>query len=100
MVQVFEQAPDRALRPFIQRFLIVEFPSLHCDAHLPDTSPVAAFSFRGQCRIDRHRWAPPVAFARLRDTLHVHEHCSEHALLLATFTPDGAAAFLPPSLHT
>jgi hypothetical protein len=42
MVQVFEQAPDRALRPFIQRFLVVEFPSFHCDAHLPDTSPVAA----------------------------------------------------------
>jgi AraC-like DNA-binding protein len=94
MVQVFEQAPDRALRPFIQRFLVVEFPSFHCDAHLPDTSPVAAFSFRGGCRIDGERWAPPAAFTGLRETLRAHEHCREHAVLLATFTPVGAAAFL------
>jgi AraC-like DNA-binding protein len=99
MVKVFEQVPDRALRPFIQRFLIVEFPSLHCDAHLPDTGPVAAFSFRGQCRIDGDRWVPPAAFTGLRETLRVHEHCREHAVLLATFTPVGAAAFLRPSLE-
>lgn len=90
LVQVFEQAPDRALRPFIQRFLVVEFPSLHCDAHLPDTSTVAAFSFRGGCRIDGERWAPPAAFTGLRETLRAHEHCREHAVLLATFTPVGA----------
>jgi AraC-like DNA-binding protein len=99
MVKVFEQVPDRALRPFIQRFLVVEFPSLHCDAHLPDTSPVAAFSFRGECRIDGDRWAPPAAFTGLRETLRAHEHCREHAVLLATFTPVGAAAFLRPSLE-
>jgi hypothetical protein len=55
MVQLFEQAPCPALRPFIQRFLVVKFPSFHRDAHLPDTRPVAAFSFRGGCRIDGDR---------------------------------------------
>jgi hypothetical protein len=99
LVQVFEQAPDRALRPFIQRFLVVEFPSFHCDAHLPDTSPVAAFSFRGGCRIDGEEWVPPAAFTGLRETLRAHEHCREHAVLLATFTPAGATAFLRSSME-
>jgi hypothetical protein len=31
--------------------------------------------------------------------LRVHEHCHEHAVLLATFTPVGATAFLRPSLE-
>jgi len=99
MVQLFEQAPCPALRPFIQRFLVVKFPSFHRDAHLPDTRPVAAFSFRGGCRIDGDQWAPPAAFTGLRQTLRVHEHCDEHAVLLTTFTPVGAAAFLRPSLE-
>jgi AraC-like DNA-binding protein len=97
--QVIEQAPRPALRPFIQRFLVVEFPAFHRDTHLPDTSPVAAFSFRGGCRIDGGRWAPLAAFTGLRETLRAHEHCHEHAVLLATFTPVGAAAFLRPSLE-
>ena len=62
-------------------------------------APVAAFSFRGECRIDGDRWAPPAAFTGLRETLRAHEHCREHAVLLATFTPVGAAAFLRPSLE-
>jgi hypothetical protein len=98
-VQVFEQAPGRALRPFVQRFLVLEFPFLHRDAHLPDTSPVAAFSFQGGCRIDGGRWVPPAALTGLRETLRTHEHCHQHAVLLATFTPVGAAAFLRPPLE-
>jgi AraC-like DNA-binding protein len=99
MMQIFEQVPDRALRPFIRRFLVVEFPSLHCDTHLPDTSPVAAFSFRGGCRIDGEIWAPLAAFTGLRETLRAHEHCREHAVLLATFTPAGATGFLRSSME-
>ncbi|MDB6121629.1 MAG: bacterial regulatory helix-turn-helix s, AraC family protein [Pedosphaera sp.] len=98
-VQVFEQAPSPVLRPFIKRFLVVEFPALHRDAHLPDTNPVAAFSFRGECRLDGNQWAPPTAFTGLRETLRTHEHCHSHAVLLATFTPVGAAAFLQPPLE-
>jgi hypothetical protein len=99
VVQVFEQVPEPALRPFIKRFMVVQFPSLHRDAHLPDTSPVAAFSFRGGCRIDGDRWAPPAAFTGRRETLCSPEHCHDHAVPLATFTPVGANAFLRPSLE-
>jgi AraC-like DNA-binding protein len=99
MVKVFEQVPNPALRSFIKRFLVVEFPSFHRDTHLPDTSPVAAFSFRGGCRIDGGRWVPPPALPGLRETLRAHEHCHGHAVLLTTFTPVGASAFLRPSLE-
>jgi AraC-like DNA-binding protein len=98
-VQYFEQLPGPALRPFIKRFLIVEYSSLHRDAHLPDTGPVAAFSFRGGCRIDGNQWVPRAAFTGLRETLRTHEHCHGHAVLLATFTPTGASAFLRPPLQ-
>lgn len=97
--RIFEQAPRPVLRPFIQRFLVVEFPALHRDAHLPDLSPVAAFSLRGGCRIDGDRWVPPVAFTGPREMLRTHEHCDGHAVLLARFTPVGAAAFLRPPLE-
>jgi AraC-like DNA-binding protein len=98
-MRVFEQVPGPALRPFIKRFLVVEFSALHHDVHLPDSSPVAAFSFRGGCRIDGGRWVPRAAFTGLRETLRAHEHCARHAVLLATFTPVGAAAFVRPSLE-
>jgi AraC-like DNA-binding protein len=97
--RIFEQIPDPALRPFVKRFLVVEFLSLHHDAHFPDISPVAAFSFRGACRIDGELWAPPAAFTGVRETLRAHEHRDSHAVLLATFTPVGAAAFLRPPLE-
>jgi hypothetical protein len=61
-MQVFEQAPSITLLPFLERFLVVEFPFRHGDAHLPDARPVAAFSFRGRCRIDGDGWAPAAAF--------------------------------------
>jgi AraC-like DNA-binding protein len=99
MMQVLEHAPRNALRPFIERFMVVEFPSFHRDAHLPDVRPVAAFSFRGRVRIDGDQWAPPAAFTGLREALRGHEHWHEHAVLLATFAPVGAAAFLRPSLE-
>jgi hypothetical protein len=98
-VRVFEQLPGPGLRSYIKRFLVVEFPSLYRDEHLPDTRPVAAFSFRGGCRIDGSQWAPPAAFTGLRETLRAHEHCHGHVVLLATFTPVGATAFLRPSLE-
>ena len=99
MMHLLEQAPRPALRPFIERFLVAKFSSLHRDAHLPDTRPVAAFSLHGAVRIDGDQWAPPSAFTGLRETLRAHEHWHEHAVLLATFTPMGAAAFLRPSLE-
>jgi AraC-like DNA-binding protein len=95
---VFEQIPSPSLQPFIERFLVVEFPSLHHDVHLPDTRAVAAFTFRGRVRLDGHQWAPAAAFTGPRDTSRGHEHCDGHAVLLATFTPAGASAFVHPPL--
>ncbi len=99
MQQVFEQAASPALRPFIKRFLVVEFPFLYADMHLPDTNPVAAFTLRGGVRVDGHLCAPPAAFTGPRVTLRTHEHRNNHAVLLAIFTPVGAAAFLKVRLE-
>ncbi|MGJ7902317.1 hypothetical protein [Lysobacter sp. 1R34A] len=54
----FQQAPCPALRPFVPRFMVVEFAVDHADTHLSDTGSVAAFSSRGRCRIDAERWVP------------------------------------------
>lgn len=90
--------PAPALRPFLRSFLAVEFPPLYGDKHLPNTSPVAAFSLRGGCQIDGDRTAPPMAFTGLTETLRTHEHRQSHAVLLAIFTPIGAGAILRPPL--
>ncbi|HET9374151.1 MAG TPA: hypothetical protein VFO40_04225 [Chthoniobacterales bacterium] len=84
-MHVFEQIPGPALRPFIRRFIVAEFSAPAPRCALRDTSPVAAFSFRGGYRIDEGRWVPPAAFTGLRETLRAHEHCDGHAVLWATF---------------
>lgn len=99
MTHVFDRLPRAELRPFVQRFLSVEFPAVHADSHLPDTGSVAAFSLRGRCRLDHDRWAPRAAFTGLRETLRHHEHVEGHAVLLVSFTPVGAAAFLRTPLE-
>lgn len=93
-LHTYQQAPSLALRPIVRRFLVIEFPSLHRDAHLPETDAVAAFSFRGACQIDETQLAPRAAFTGPRDVLRTHEHRHGHAVLLATFTPVGAYTFL------
>lgn len=98
-VQVFEQIPQPPLQPFVKRFLIVNFPDVHCDMHLPDTGSVAAFSFQGGCRLNGNQTAPSAAFTGLHETLRSHEHYQNHAVLLITFTPVGASAFLRQSLE-
>jgi AraC-like DNA-binding protein len=98
-IRIYQQAPSAALTRIIQRFLVIEFPSVHHDAHLPETDAVAAFSFRGACRIDGTRCAPPAAFTGPRDILRTHEHLDGHAVLLAMFTPVGAYTFLRVQLE-
>jgi len=98
MEHVFEQIPVASLRPFVRRFLRIDYPSRRGDVHLPDTGSILAFSLRGDCRIDGDRWAPPAAFTGMYDTIRAHEH-HDHAVLLATFTPAGAAALLHAPLE-
>ncbi len=98
-MRVFVQSPCPALRPFVNRFLVVEFPVACQDRHLPDTGPVAAFTFRGRCRLDGRQWAPAAAFTGLHETVRRHEHVEKHGVVLAVFEPMGAAAFLRPALE-
>lgn len=73
MMHALEQRPRGALRPFIDRFLVVEFPSAYRDSHLPDRRPVAAFSLRGRVRINGEQWAPAASFTALRERLRAHD---------------------------
>jgi AraC-like DNA-binding protein len=87
-------APSPALRALIKHFLVVEFPSHWNDTHLPDISPVAAFSFNGCVRIDDDSRLPSAAFTGLHEALRSHRHSAGHAAVLAVFTPAGASTFL------
>jgi AraC-like DNA-binding protein len=93
-LRTYQQTPCTALSPIIRRFLVIEFPSLYRDTHLPETDAVAVFSFRGACQIDGTQLAPLAAFTGPREVLRTHEHRQGHAVLLATFTSVGAHAFL------
>jgi AraC-like DNA-binding protein len=93
-LRIHQEAPCAALGEIIKRFLVIEFPPLHRDAHLPETEAVAAFSFRGACQIDGVHLAPAAAFTGPRVFLRTHEHCHSHRVLLAIFTPVGAYSFL------
>jgi AraC-like DNA-binding protein len=94
VVKVYVQAPCVRLRPFVKRFLVVEFPSPHKDSHLPDTGLVAAFRFKGELALDRGINAPQAAITGLWDTRRSHDHGRDSAVVLAMFTATGASAFL------
>jgi AraC-like DNA-binding protein len=98
-VQVFVRVPRLVLQPFVKRFLVAEFCPAHRDTHLPEIGPVAAFTFRGRCRINGYHWAPAAAFGGMYETTRSHEHLDNHAILLVFFEPMGAAAFLRPALE-
>jgi len=97
--QVLVQTPCEALRPFVKRFLVVESTTAHGDAHLPDTGLVAAFRFRGECRLNGGAEAPRAAITGLWDTVRTHAHSWDHAVVIVTFTPTGAAALLRQPLE-
>jgi AraC-like DNA-binding protein len=97
--RVLIRPPCAALRPFVKRLLVVEFPSAHDDAHLPDTGVVAAFRVRGDCRLDSGHNAPRAAVTGLFSRLRRHAHAAGHTVVLAAFTPTGAAALLRHPLH-
>lgn len=97
--QILIQTPRKALRPFIKRFLVAESTTAHGDAHLPDTGLVAAFRFRGDCRLDGDAEAPRAAITGLWDTVRTHTHSQHHAVVIAAFTSTGAAALLRQPLE-
>ena len=97
--QVLVQAPSEALRPFVTRFLVVESTAARSDTHLPDTGLVAAFSFRGDCRLNGGAQAPRAAITGLCDTVRTHAHSRDHAVVIVAFTATGAAALLRQPLE-
>jgi len=54
----------------------------------------------GRVRINGETWAPPAAFTGMRETVRGHEHVEGHAVVLATFTPAGAAALFAAPAKT
>ncbi|MBX9402286.1 AraC family transcriptional regulator [Lysobacter sp. BMK333-48F3] len=95
-IRMLQRAPCAALRPFVQQLIAVECLADVRDSHLPDTASVLAFSFRERCRLDDGRAVPAAAFTGLQDRLRGHAHPRGHSLVLAKFTPVGAAALLRP----
>lgn len=93
------QTPREALRPFVKRFLVVESTAAHRDVHLPDTGLVAAFCFRGDCRLNGGDEAPRASVTGLWDTVRTHDHSRDHAAVIVAFTPTGAAALLRQPLE-
>src|SRR5215510_16048378 len=94
VAKVYVQAPCEALRPFVKRFLVIEFSSAHKDSHLPDTGLVAAFRYKGDLALDGGNKAPQAAVTGLWDTRRSHDHGRDSAVVLTAFTATGAAAFL------
>ncbi|HET7535275.1 MAG TPA: helix-turn-helix transcriptional regulator [Candidatus Didemnitutus sp.] len=92
--RAFVQAPGPALRPFVRRLLVVEYPSGHRDTHLPDTGFVAAFRLRGECVLNGATPAPDAALTGLWNTSRSHDHRPGHMVALVQFTAVGAAAIL------
>ena len=86
-------APSAALRPYIQRFLIVEYTSGWSSMLLPGTGLVAAFRFKGQCLLNGAK-APNALVTGIWDRARTLVHSGNCANVLAMFTPTGAAALL------
>ena len=93
-IKVFAQTPCEALRPFVKRFLVVEFPKAHKDSYLPVTGVLAGFCFKGHCILDGKTKVSVAAVTGLSDHARHFEHCGNSGVVLAAFTAPGAAALL------
>ena len=92
--------PTPSLRPFIDRFVIVEFPFDRSLRLMPTTSFLAEFRFRGDCVLDSGAMLPRAVISGLRDTSVTRSYMGGSAILLTKFTEIGARAFLSNSLDT
>ena len=91
---VFAQAPCEALRPFVKRFVIVEFPFDRKLKLLPDTNFTTELRFRGEHALDGDRELPRAAISGLWDTARTRIYRGGTGILLVMFTESGASAFL------
>jgi AraC-like DNA-binding protein len=86
-------APSAALRPYVQRFLIVEYFTGFKNTLLPDAGIVAAFRFKGTCLVNGAS-APNLLVTGLRDSARKLTHSGGCGNVVVLFTPLGAAEFL------
>ena len=91
---VFAQAPCEALRPFVKRFVIVEFPFDRKLKLLPDTNFTTELRFRGEHALDGDRELPRAAISGLWDTARTRIYRGGTGILLVMFTESGASGFL------
>jgi AraC-like DNA-binding protein len=92
-MRVVSLAPTPALRPYIQRFLVVEYTAGLTNKLLPGTGLVAAFRFKGRCLLNGTN-VPNALVTGLWDTARILTHFGSCANVLAIFTPTGATAIL------
>ena len=86
-------SPSAALRPYIHKYLIVEYTSGWATTLLPGAGVVAAFRFKGECRINDVK-APNALVTGIWDKTRTLIHAARCANVLVMFTPTGARAFL------
>ncbi len=97
---VLMQMPTAALRPFVKRFVIVEFPFDRKLKLLPETGFVAEFRFKGECALDGGVALPRPAISGLWNTARQRSYPGGTAILLVLFTEIGARALLGSPLDT
>lgn len=97
--QMLTREPSHALRPFVQRILVVESAQARGDVHLPGTGFVAAFHFRGACRLNDGEIAPRLGITGLWDTARTHVHHADSGAIIVQLTATGGSALLRQPLE-
>src|SRR5262245_1367168 len=97
---VIMQMPTAALRPFVKRFIVVEFPFDRKLKLLPTSSFMAEFRLRGENTFDGGTELPSASIFGLRDSPRTRIFMRGSKILLAMFTEIGASAFLRNSLDS
>jgi AraC-like DNA-binding protein len=97
---VLIQVPTPALRPFVKRIVIVEFPFERKLSLLPTTSFVAEFRFSGENALDGGDKLPRTTISGLRETSRTRCYMGGSAILLAMFTEIGPMTILRSRLDT
>jgi AraC-like DNA-binding protein len=90
--------PSAALRPYIQRILVVEYTAGWSTTLLPGTGLVAAFRFRGECQIN-DAIAPHALVTGMWDKTRTLIHGGRCANVIVMFSPTGAASFVREPLE-
>lgn len=94
--------PAPALRPYIQRYLLLESEVLTVNRVLPNTALVLCFRYRGNVHFleqDALHPLPAAVFTGLRQSVRFIRYAPDTANFLVQFTPTGAAAFSKTPLH-